>query len=76
MTTFLYFTAFVAELAEFAEMEPDNDFSQTWIDAQVAAGVRTIINLNLSAAQSAKWEILLIISPIDLKQFQSSNQFI
>jgi hypothetical protein len=45
VTTFLYFTAFVAELAEFAEMEPDSDFSQTWIDAQVAAGVRTIINL-------------------------------
>ena len=40
VTTFLYFTAFVAELAEFAEMEADNEFSQTWIDAQVAAGVR------------------------------------
>jgi hypothetical protein len=29
----------VAELADFAEMEPENGFSQTWIDAQVAAGV-------------------------------------
>jgi hypothetical protein len=39
VSTFLYFTAFVAELAEFAEMDADEDFSQTWIDAQVAAGV-------------------------------------
>ena len=29
----------MAELADFAEMEPESGFSQTWIDAQVAAGV-------------------------------------
>ena len=39
VTTFFYFTAFVAELAEFAEMDSAPGFSQTWIDAQIAAGV-------------------------------------
>lgn len=44
VTTFLYFTAFIAQLAEFAEMDATSDFSRTWLDAQVAAGVFALFN--------------------------------
>ncbi len=37
MAAFLYFTAFVAQLAEFSGTEDDE--YQYWIDAQVTAGV-------------------------------------
>ena len=38
ITTFLYFTAFTAMLADFA-ITADNPDEQYWYDAQVAAGV-------------------------------------
>jgi hypothetical protein len=49
--TFLYFTAFTAQLAEFAVTadEPDN---QSWFDAQVAAGVFALFN-NIAYAVGA-----------------------
>ena len=46
LATFLYFTAFVAQLAEFTAVEYDTDDCeedcdnpQYWVDAQIAAGV-------------------------------------
>ena len=36
-TTFFYFTAFLAQLVDFAGWE-DEEF-QSWIDAQITAGV-------------------------------------
>jgi hypothetical protein len=43
ITTFLYFTAFVAQLAEFAVTADDSD-EQYWFDANVAAGVFALFN--------------------------------
>ena len=44
--TFLYFTAFIAMLADFAVEAPNPDF-QYWYDAQVAAGV-SIMNIYIN----------------------------
>jgi len=41
-SAFLYFTAFLAQLVEFAPLEDAN--TQTWIDAQIAAGVFGLLN--------------------------------
>jgi len=43
ITTFLYFTAFTAMLADFA-ITADNPDEQYWYDAQVAAGVFALFN--------------------------------
>ena len=42
--TFLYFTAFTAQLADFAITADDPD-EQYWYDAQVAAGVCTVMSI-------------------------------
>jgi len=42
ISTFLYFTAFVAMLAHFSEM--DGGAYQYWVDSNIAAGVFGIIN--------------------------------
>jgi len=51
LATFLYFTAFIAQLAEFtaveydeADCEEDCDLPQYWVDAQIAAGVFALFN--------------------------------
>merc|ERR1712243_401645 len=41
-TTFFYFTAFVAMLATYCEM--DGGDHQYWVDAQIAAGVLGLLN--------------------------------
>lgn len=43
VATFLYFTAFTAQLAEFSGI--DDDKFQYWWDAQVAAGVSADIRI-------------------------------
>jgi len=42
IASFLYFTAFIAQLAEFSGIEDDE--YQYWIDAQVTAGVFALFN--------------------------------
>lgn len=42
IATFAYFTAFVAMLAHFCDM--DGGDYQYWVDAQIAAGVFGLIN--------------------------------
>ena len=48
IASFLYFTAFIAQLAEFSGIEDDE--YQYWIDAQVTAGVSILMRVAKSLA--------------------------
>ncbi len=63
IATFLYFTAFIAELSEFADMEPGDGFTQAWIDAQVAAGVM-MTNLVTVSESSFMMLFVSVVCPI------------
>lgn len=50
ITTFFYFTAFVAQLAEFGSMDISDEAPQYWVDAQLAAGTFALFNFLVYAA--------------------------